>query len=332
VSELVAEGPCFDDLARGDVFDTAPPAVLSDGAAAVHASIVGERLRMALDPHLGRAVTGEQRPPASPSLVWDLAIGQSTPVTHHVKANLFYRGLALRRLPALGDVLRTRTQVVGLRQNRTRPARAPTGLVALRITTVDQSDRTVLDFWRCAMLPLREPAAETGHADDLSAVGAGVDDPGAGAAAWDLTAFRDGLPVSLRGRAVEPGTTVRVVGGDVVSSAPELARLTLNVARTHSDDEAGERLVYGGHTIGLALTQAVRALPELVTVVAWHGCDHTGPVREGDTLTSTVAVERVEPGPAGGRLVHLRSVVAARSGPAGEPRDVLDWRYVALLP
>ena len=43
-------------------------------------------------------------------------------------------------------------------------------------------------------------------------------------------------------------------------------------------------------------------------------------------------VEQVEPGPAGGRLAHLRSVVAARSGPGAAPRDVLDWRYVALLP
>jgi acyl dehydratase len=332
VSELAAEGPYFDDLARGDVFDTAPPAALTDGGGAVHAAIVGERLRLALDPVLGRRVTGEDRPPAPPSLVWDLAIGQSTPVTHHVRANLFYRGLAFRRLAAVGDVLRTRTEVVGLRQNAPRPDRAPTGLVALRITTVDQDDRTVLDFWRCAMLPLRDPSARTGQADDLSSVGADVGDPGAVAAGWDLTAFRDGLPASLRGRAVEAGTTWRVVGGDVVSSAPELARLTLNVARTHSDDEAGERLVYGGHTIGLALTQAVRALPEIVTVVAWHGCDHTGPVREGDTLTSTVAVEQVEPGPAGARLAHLRSVVAARSDPGAPARDVLDWRYVTLLP
>jgi len=332
VSELLAEGPRFDDLAHGDVFDTAPPTALTEGSAAVRAAIVGERLRLALDPALGRTVTGQDRPPASPSMVWDLAIGQSTPVTHHVKANLFYRGLALHRLPEIGDVLRTRTEVVGLRQNRSRPDRVPTGLVVLRITTVDQSERTVLDFWRCAMLPLRDATANTGHADDLSTVGADVADPGALAAGWDLTAFRDGLPASLRQRVVEPGTTVRVVGGDVVSSAAELARLTLNVARTHSDDQAGERLVYGGHTIGLALTQAVRALPELVTVVAWHGCDHTGPVREGDTLTSAVTVERVDPGPAGGRLAHLRSVVTARSGPGGTVRDVLDWRYVALLP
>lgn len=326
----MAEGPYFDDLTHGDVFDTAPPATLTDGAASVHAAIVGERLRLALDADLSRRVTGGLRPLAPPSLVWDLAIGQSTPVTHHVKANLFYRGLAFRRAPAVGDTLHTRTEVVGLRQNTPRPDRAPTGLVALRITTADQHDRTVLDFWRCAMLPLRVPAARTGHADDLAAVGQAVQEPGVVAAGWDLEPFRDALPSALR-RDLLPGTEWQVGGGDVVSSAPELARLTLNVARTHHDDEAGTRLVYGGHTIGLALTQAVRALPELVTVLAWHGCDHTGPVREGDTLQSTVLVEDVQPGPAGGRLVHLRSRVTARTGPGDPPRDVLDWRYVGLL-
>jgi acyl dehydratase len=330
VSEQVAEGPYFDDLSHGDVFDTAPPTTLTDGAAAVHQAIVGERLRLALDADLSRQVTGEQRALASPSLVWDLAIGQSTPVTHHVKANLFYRGLAFRRAPAIGDTLRTRTEVVGLRQNAPRPDRAPTGLVALRITTADQHGRTVLDFWRCAMLPLHDAGADTGHADDLSTVGTGIGDAGAAFAGWELDVFRQALPVALR-RKLTPGTSWRVVGGDVVSTAPELARLSLNVARTHSDDEAGTRLVYGGHTIGLALTQALRAVPELVTVVGWHGCDHTGPVHEGDTLASTVLVEDVQPGPAGGRLVHLRSRVTARSGPGDIPRDVLDWRYVGLL-
>ncbi|MCZ2857864.1 MaoC family dehydratase [Blastococcus sp. VKM Ac-2987] len=331
MSELAAEGPYFDDLSPGDVFDTAPPTTLTEGAAAVHGAIVGERLRLALDAPLGRRVTGDDAPPAPPSLVWDLAVGQSTPVTHHVRANLFYRGLAFRRLPSLGDTLRTRTEVVGLRQNSPRPDRAPTGLVALRITTVDQDDRTVLDFWRCAMLPLRDGSARTGHDDDLGRVGRDVEDPAASVAAWRLEPFRASLPPSLR-RDVTPGTRWRVVGGDVVSSAPELARLTHNIARTHHDDEAGTRLVYGGHTIGLALTQAVRALPEMVTVLAWQGCDHTGPVREGDTLESTVEVAGVRPGPDGGRLADLRSRVTARSGPGDEHRDVLDWRYTALLP
>ncbi len=331
VDERGAEGPYFDELSLGDVFDIAPPVTLTDGAAAVHQAIVGERLRLALDQHLSERVTGDPRPFAPPSLVWDVAIGQSTPVTHHVKANLFYRGLAFHRAAALGDTLSTHTEVVGLKQNAPRPDRAPTGLVALRITTIDQDARTVLDFWRCAMLPRRDAAARTGHADDLGRIGADRQDPPSVADGWRLDAFRAGLPEALR-RPVKPGTRWRVVGGDVVSSAPELARSTLNVARTHSDDEAGTRLVYGGHTIGLALTQALRALPELVTVLAWHGCDHTGPVHEGDTLTSTVLVEDVRPGPAGGRLAHLRSVVAARRGPGGPVADVLDWRYVALLP
>ena len=120
-----------------------------------------------------------------------------------------------------------------------------------------------------------------------------------------------------------------MAGGDVVSSAPELARLTLNIAAVHHDMQAagGGRLVYGGHAIGLALSQAARALPSLVTVVAWHGCDHLAPVREGDTLRSTISVEQVDYLPDGGGLVHLRSVVRAD----GRGRDVLDWRYVAVL-
>ena len=82
-----------------------------------------------------------------------------------------------------------------------------------------------------------------------------------------------------------------------MSSAPELARLTLNVAKVHHDETDGApgRLVYGGHTIGIALHQAIRALTAMVTVVGWHGCDHVGPVREGDTLTSVIEVERTVP-------------------------------------
>ena len=104
----------------------------------------------------------------------------------------------------------------------------------------------------------------------------------------------------------------------------------LNVASVHHDSAAGggTRLVYGGHTIGLALSQATRAIPGLVTVLGWHGCDHLGPVREGDTLRSTVeveVVEPVEPVAGGTRLMHLRSRVSSDDGP------VLDWRFVALV-
>jgi acyl dehydratase len=68
----------------------------------------------------------------------------------------------------------------------------------------------------------------------------------------------------------------------------------------------------------------------MLTVVGWHGCDHLAPVREGDTLTSAVTVERTQPLSTGGGLVHLRSRVRARRDGA-EPTDVLDWRFVAAL-
>jgi acyl dehydratase len=323
-------GPYFDELTVGQRFTSAPAMTLTPGLAAAHQAITGDRLALMLDQDLCRKVTGSD-PLAHPGLVWDVAIGQSTIVTQHVTANLFYRGLAFRRVPRLGDTLRTCTEVVALRQNRQREGRAPTGLAALRITTTDQDGLPVLDFWRCAMLPLRDPAAQTGHRDDLDAVGDHIvpAELAAVVSGWRLTEFaaRAGGPHPAGLRA---GERFEVAGGDVVSGAPELARLTLNVAAVHHDSQAAgnERLVYGGHAIGLALSQAARAMPSLVTVLGWHGCDHLAPVREGDTLRSTISVEQVDDLPDGGGLVQLRSVVRA-DGPDG--RDVLDWRYVAVL-
>ncbi len=324
------QGPFFDDLSVGQEFASAPAVTLTEGLAAAHQAITGDRLALALDHDLCRAVTGGG-PLAPPALVWDVAIGQSTVVTRHVRANLFYRGLAFRRAPVLGDTLRTRTQVVGLRQNRSRPGRAPTGLAALRITTTDQDGRPVLDFWRCAMLPLGDQGTDTGHADDLDRIGQDAPPPDFQALieGWRLDRFarRAAAP---RPAELRPGQQFSPGSGDVVSSAPELARLTLNVAAVHHDAAAagGQRLVYGGHTIGLALAQAARVLPSLVTVAGWHGCEHLGPVHEGDTLRSVIGVERVDLLPDTGGLVHLRSLVRADGDPG---RDVLDWRYVAVL-
>lgn len=320
-------GPYFDDLQVGQVFDTAPSMTLTPGAAAVHQSIVGDRLRLALDAELAAAVTGATAPLAHPALVCDVAIGQTTLVTQRVKANLFYRGLVFHRFPVIGDTLFTRTEVVGLKENSVKPGRARTGLAALRMTTVDDLGRLVLDFHRCAMLPLSDGAGETGHADDLSAIGtdtAPVPDP---TADWDAEAYR----AKVEGARFDPGLagTVLHSTADVVSSAPELARLTLNIAATHHDWRVNNRrLVYGGHTIGLALAQVTRLLPNLATVLGWRSCDHTGPVYEDDTLYSEVHVERAEPLPDGrGGVLTLRSLVYAVDEP---DRNVLDWRFTAL--
>jgi acyl dehydratase len=324
-------GPYFDDLSVGEVFDWAPAVTLSAGMAAAHQAIVGDRLRLSLDAGLCSAVTGAPGPLAHPALVCDVAIGQSTLATQRVKANLFYRGLTFHRFPVVGDTIYTRTEVVGLRANSPKPGRAPTGMAALRMITIDQADRLVLDFYRCAMLPAGPDwNPDQAPGDDLSVIGADVPGPAHDPTAqWDADVFRNKVP----GPHFDPalaGTVLRSTG-DVVSGAPELARLTLNIAATHHDSRVGgRRLVYGGHTIGLALAQASRLLPNLATVLGWQSCDHTGPVHEGDTVYSELHVETARSTSHGG-VLGLRSLVyAVADTPDAPDRPVLDWRFDAL--
>jgi acyl dehydratase len=324
-------GPYFDELHTGQVFAGAPSMTLTSGLATVHQSILGDRLRLPLDAELSSAVTGSTAPLAHPGLVCDVAIGQSTLVTQHVKANLFYRGLVFYRFPVIGDTLFTRTEVVGLKKNSVKPDRAPTGLVALRMTTIDQADRLILDFYRCAMLPLSPGAGpnDAEHANDLSKVGADLAPPPSAVDEWDGDVFRERIPGPHFDTDLA-GTELRS-SADVVSSAPELARLTLNIAAVHHDSRiGGRRLVYGGHTIGLALAQASRLLPNLATVLGWRSCDHTAPVYEGDTLYSELHIDSAEPTDNGG-VLGLRSLVYAVSDTHDDPpRQVLDWRFTAL--
>jgi acyl dehydratase len=340
---MMTGGPYFDELRTGQVFAAAPSMTLTHGLAAVHQSILGDRMRLPLDAELSLAVTGSPAPLAHPGLVCDVAIGQSTVATQHVRANLFYRGLVFYRFPAIGDTLSTRTEVVGLKKNSAKPGRAPTGLVALRMTTIDEADRLVLDFYRCAMLSL-SPGADPNaaeHVDDLSKVGADLAPASSAIDAWHGAAFRERIP-GPHFDADMAGTVLHSTA-DVVSSAPELARLTLNIAAVHHDSRVNRcRLVYGGHTIGLALAQATRLLPNLATVLGWQSCDHSGPVYEGDTLFSELHIESAELTDNGG-VLGLRSLVYAVSdtnpetstdtntdSQSASERQVLDWRFTAL--
>jgi acyl dehydratase len=331
--------PYFEDLVVGQVERAAPAVTLTSGMAAVHQAIVGDRLRLALDSRIASQVLGSTALLAHPALVWDVAIGQSTLLTGRVIANLFYRGLALRRFPVIGDTLATTTEVVALRQTSSRPDRAASGLAVLRVFTTDQEGRSVLDFWRCAMLPLRAPEGRTDARDSFESIPSELDPVALRSpiSSWRLQALPDsGMPIGE----LRAGTSWVCDVGDVVSGATELARLTLNVAAVHHDrrsQAAGHRLVYGGHTIGLAAAQATRLLPEIVTIVGWHSCEHLAPVGEGDTLYSTLELERLEALPGRGALAHLRSRVHAHPRPVldgaqpDEPLEVLDWRFVALL-
>jgi acyl dehydratase len=328
---VVVGGPWFEQLERGQVFDDAPGMTVTSGHAALHQALVGDRLRLALDAALCREVTGRDLPLVHPNLVCDIAIGQSTGPSQRVRGNLFYRGLILARPVFVGETLRTRTEIVGLKQNRRRAGATASGLVAMRVRTTDERGEPVLDFWRCPMIPLRDGDAETGHADDFAEIPQELDPNGladATPADWRLDRLREAVPGPYHDE-LEPGQAFVIEAGETVTGAPELARLTLNIATAHTDATTslhGRRLVYGGHTISIAAAHATRAIPGIATIVAWRSCDHIAPVFEGDVLRTELSVVDTSPG----GLVELRARVSSVR-PESEAELVLDWIFVAVV-
>ncbi|MFM8586337.1 MAG: MaoC family dehydratase [Gammaproteobacteria bacterium] len=327
-------GPYFEDFHHGLEFD-APAVTLTEGHAALHQALFGDRLRLPLDHATSAQITHSSAPFCHPLLAINIAIGQSTWASQRVKANLFYRGLVLRRPVFLGDTLYTRTRVVGLRQNKPQAGRAATGIVALDMTTTNQHGETVLHFWRCPMVPCRDPEARTGHADDLEAIGRAValeDVRAAVPTGWDTAPTSAWL--GTRGTSITPGQRIVIEARDTITSAPELVRLSLNMAMAHTDSKLsylGERLVFGGHTIFMGFAQITRGLPNLLTVLAWESCDHVAPVVEGDRLRTEFTVTDIESvGASGASLLRIDAECYSARGHPEEETRVLDWKFWAL--
>jgi citrate lyase beta subunit/acyl dehydratase len=324
--------PYYEDLVVGQVFH-APGLTLTAAHAALHQAIVGDRLRLALDEPLCREVTGEGAMLAHPMLVCDVAIGQSTGPSGRVLGNLFYRGLAARAVH-LGVTLRTTTTVVAKRRASS-SGRQPRGMVLLHVTAVDAAGQVVLDYYRCPLLPARgeDPGEPADDVTDVAENAPQRDVHDLVPTAWRLDGLRH-EPLGILFADLRPGRSWSLEAGETVTSAPELARLSLNVAMTHTDATAGahgQRLVYGGHVIGIAASHLTRVLPDLATILAWRSCDHLGPTFEGDLLRSEIRLEQLEPLDDGG-LVHARILVSAQSEPDDASRPVLDWRLTALMP
>ena len=332
------EAPYFEDLAVGDEFNGVPAVTLTEGHTAIHQALFGDRLLLPLNHELCQKVTGHSRPLVNPSLVCNLAIGQSTIPSQRVMGNLFYRGLHFQRPVFVGDTLSTSTRVVGLKQNKIKEGRAASGMVALEIHVINQTGGTVLLFWRCPMIPCRDPSATTELDDDFSVMPEEISDERLVSQIpdWDYEYFRD----NFKGKHFtdyKAGDAFEVEARDTVTLAPELVRMTLNMAMTHTDATRGvygKRLVYGGHTIAMAAAHISRVLPDLITILAWYKCDHLAPVFEYDILNTNVRIEEIISAESFG-LAKLQVEVFATRGPeapeTGENIKVLDWHLVGLL-
>ena len=320
-------GPYFDDLAVGEHLQAAPAITIGAGEAAIYQAVCGDPLCVSLSRPLSEAVTGRSERLVNPGLVMHVSIGQSTVATRRVIANLFYRGVVLEQPVWEGETLFTQVTVRALSDLTRRPDRPARGLALLGIhtTSADTGD-TIVNYERCAMLRVRNADRTTGHADALGEVNVTI----------DLDAWEPRIPMGWdtnpliefadRGWEIGERRTDRL--RDPVTDALLLVRLTQNQAPPHRDPKespSGGRLVYGGHTIGLAQASLVRMMPGTATVVGWQACDHTAAVHEEDVLAfhHTLLDER----PVGtGRLRAVR--VEVETDRDDGPIPVLDWRVI----
>ncbi len=319
------ESPYYEDLSVGQVLPRQPSVVIDDGMAALYQSMVGERLPMVMDPAVCAAVTGQPGRLVSAALVMHLSVGHSTTLTRRVIANLFYRDLRFVKPVFIGQSLATTVTVVALADSRPRPGRPHRGKALVDVvTTVD--GEPAMTYQRAPLLP-QAGDEQPGHDDDL-----GVTPPldlssynELVPAHWDFTPLGDGTDW-------QPGTTVTDPARDMVDNALALVRLTNNLAMVHRDaDESPypQRLLYGGHIVGLAQASLSRVLPGMATVVGWQGCDHTGPAFEGDQVSFRHTL--LDTAPAGsGRLFAVQ--VEGFAHRTDEPDKILDWIVIAAAP
>jgi acyl dehydratase len=321
------DGPFYDQLNVDQELPRQPSVTLDEGMAALYQSWVGERLPMALDAEITEAVTGRVGRLASPGLVMQLSIGQSTTISRRAIANLFYRDVRLVRPVFIGESIATVVTVAGLADGSHKEGRARRGKVLVDIVTT-AADEPAVVYQRCPMLPQADDTTAPGHHDDL----------GEGSA-LDLAAYAALVPESWDFSPLGPatdwavGATIEDPTRDVVDGATGMVRLTHNLAMIHRDAEKSpypERLVYGGHVVGLAQASLSRVLPGMATVVGWHGCDHTGPAFEGDLLSFRHTLTDVTPA-GGGRAFAVR-VEGFAHRESGDPTPILDWTVVAAAP
>ena len=326
------QAPWFEDFKVGDNLSNVPAVTLTEGYAAAHQMVFADRSRLCLSAPLSQAVTGRSEMVANSALVCNMAIGQSTIPSQRVLGNLFYRGLRFHRPVYLGDTLTTTTRVMALRQNTPKPGRHASGMVGLEMHVVNQHDETVLLFWRCPMVPCLDKDADTGHRDNLDVMPEVIadDELVASVPDWDLSHLPKTPDIFT------PGAVVEVEARDTVTSAPEMVRMSLNLAMTHTDagrSVYGKRLVYGGHTISMAAAQLSRVLPSLATIVCWYRCDHVAPVFEQDILNTVITVED-EIAVGSGKILKLNIEVFAERGTqapeAATNVKVLDWQLAVL--
>lgn len=279
-------GNFFEDFHLGQVIDHATPRTITEGDRALYGALYPTRYAVPSSAAFAASV-GLSPHPVEELVGFHVAFGKTVPdVSLNAVANLGYAECRFHRPVVPGDTLRTRSEVIGLKQN----SNGRTGVVWVRSTATDQRGDVVVDWARWVMVHKRDadaPAPETVVPDLAPAVAAAdlVVPAGLDFSAYDTAAA--GSPHLLGD--YEVGERIDHVDGVTLTDAEHMmaTRLWQNTAKVHFSTTArpdGRRLVYGGHVISLARALAYNGLANAQLVAAINAGAHVAPAFADDTV------------------------------------------------
>jgi 2-methylfumaryl-CoA hydratase len=337
-------GSFFEDFTVGQVIDHATPRTVTEGDRALYGAIYPTRFAVPSSAEFAASV-GLAPHPVEELIGFHVAFGKTVPdVSLNAVANLGYAECRFHVPVVPGDTLRTRSEVIGLKQN----SNGRTGVVWVRSTATNQRDEVAIDWARWVMVHKRSadaPAPETVVPTLASAVDAAdlVVPAGLDFSAYDVSAA--GSPHLLGD--YEVGERIDHVDGVTLTDAEHMmaTRLWQNTAKVHFNTDArpdGRRLVYGGHVISLARALSFNGLANAQLVAAINAGAHVAPAFAGDTVHAwsevldTATLDAPGVGALRLRLVATRgrdeSMTLRGDDAAYADGVLLDLDYWALIP
>ena len=337
-------GNFFEDFSVGQVIEHATPRTVTEGDRAMYQSLYPTRFALPSSAEFAAAV-GLDPAPVEDLIAFHIAFGKTVPdVSLNAVANLGYAECRFQRPVVPGDTLRTRSEVIGLKEN----SNGKTGVVYVRSTATNQRGEVALDWARWVMVHKRDaeaPAPET-VVPDLAA----VVDPAelVVPAGLDFTAYdfaAAGEPHRWADYAV--GEKIDHVDGVTLTDPEHMlaTRLWQNTAKVHFNTEArpdGTRLIYGGHVISMARALSFNGLANAQLISAINAGAHVAPAFAGTTVYAwSEVLDTAETSAPGVGALRLRLVATSGRdesmtlrGDDGKyaPGVLLDLDYWALVP
>ena len=283
-------GNFFEDFTVGQVIEHATPRTVTEGDRALYGAIYPTRFALPSSAEFARSVglaKDAESHPVEELVAFHIAFGKTVPdISLNAVANLGYAECRFHEPVVPGDTLRTRSEVIGLKQN----SNGRSGVVYVRSTATNQRGEVALEWARWVMVHKRDasaPAPETVLPELASVVAPErlVVPRGLDFTSYDVVAA--GEPHRFDDYQV--GERIDHVDGVTLTDAEHMlaTRLWQNTAKVHFNTEArpdGRRLVYGGHVISLARALSFNGLANAQLVAAINAGSHVAPAFAGDTV------------------------------------------------